>query len=314
MESFFAWAMGVFGVMMETGALGMMCCGVRVVTDGREAAGLGDEVEVEGAVAFAVAVAVEAARDERGVARAVVVVLSALGREATEGRFGATGAAGAAVAAAVPAPPMVLRTAGFLFSSAEARVGGLFRLEAVPARREVEPASALDALLGGRVVVLVLVLVLAVDADAEAAVGRRAPPAAAVAVPGRRGGTGSFLGACEAIFRRRTDDGDDGGGSEVLGLLMGCDVGLLAAALLRVAPPPEVLDPSAAMAVLAAIRGASAPSCGFSWALGGGRRAASSKLATPCAVTDDEQLRQVGWGAPCRRVQCCLPALASQQQ
>lgn len=291
-ESFFAWATGVLGVMMETGALGMVCCGVRVATDGREAAGLGVE-------------AARDARDARGVAREVVAVCSALGREAIEGRFAAPAAAavdGAMVdrlsdgvalpaAPAVPAPARVLRTAGFLFSSAAspsasacaalvpsvvrlaavpsgARVGGLFRLEPVPARREVELAGGLDALLGGRVVLFVDA---AADADAAAAGGRRTPTEAAA---GRRGGTGSFFaaaaGACEAILRRTTDEGEDGGGSALLAVLAVLEV--LAAALLRAASLAEVLDPSAAMLRPLAVRGA--PPCGNYM---GRRRSSSSR-------------------------------------
>ena len=96
MEAFLAWATGVLGVMMETGALGMMWCGVRVDTVGRVGAG------------FA-AVAVEAgdAREVRGVVPVPVRVregtFSVLGRDVVEGRFAA--AAAAAAADEAPAPP-----------------------------------------------------------------------------------------------------------------------------------------------------------------------------------------------------------------
>ena len=253
MDSFFACATGVLGVMVETGAFGTTCCGVRVLTAGRVAVGF----EVEGA------------RDVRGVAR--VAVCSALGREAVDGRFAAVveGAMvdllseGVALPAAL-APPMVLRTAGFLFSSPEvsddgsgsaspwalfvpnpmrlavapagARVGGLLRLDPAPARRDVLLASGFDALDGGRVVVFVV----------DAAAGRRAPAEAVVplAAAGRRGGTGSFLGALEAIFLRIADEGEDGGGSECCWGLAGT-LEIFAAALLRAASLAEVLEPSA---------------------------------------------------------------------
>jgi hypothetical protein len=253
MDSFFACATGVLGVMIETGALGIMCCGVRVVTVGRVAAGF----------------EVEAASDVRGVAR--VVVFSALGRDVVDGRFAAVveGAivdlrSDGAALPAVLAPPTVLRTAGFLVSSPEvttdssgsasawalfvrnpvrlaavpagARVGGLFRLDPVPARRDVLLASGFDALEGGRVVVFVV----------DAAVGRRAPAEAAVplAAAGRRGGTASFLGALEAIFLRTTDEGEDGGGSACCWGLAGT-LEIFAAAVLLAASLAEVLEPSA---------------------------------------------------------------------
>lgn len=228
--------------------------------------------------------AVDEAREARGVAR--VAADSALGRAVVEGRFVAAAVEGVMVdrraegvaAPAAPAPPSVLRTAGFLFSSPEvtdessgsasdgagfeaspvrlaavpagARVGGLFRLGPVAVRRDVEPASALDALLGGRVVVP--------GGAAAAAAGRRAPAEAAVLllVAGRRGGTGSFLGAFEAILRRRTDEGEDGGGSEC----SGCCCGLAGAfkictALLPAASLAEVLEPSAAILGQLPVRG-----------------------------------------------------------
>lgn len=162
-------------------------------------------------------------------------MFSALGRDVVDGRFAAV-VEGVMVdlrsdGAALPAPAMVLRTAGFLFSSAEvtaessgssdgaaleasvrltavagARVGGLLKLEPEAASRDVELVRGFDALLGGRVVVLV---------DAAAAAGRRAAEAAVLlAAAGRRGGTASLLGALEAILRRRTDEGEDGGGSD----------------------------------------------------------------------------------------------------
>ena len=266
-ESFFACATGVFGVMIETGAFGMVCCGARVVVAGRVAAGFW----------------VDEAREARGVAR--VGVFSALGREVVEGRFAAVVEGvtvdllsdGVALPGAALGPAMVLRTAGFLFSSpdvsdassgsasacagllasavrlaavpAGARVGGLFRLDPVPARRDVELAGGLDALDGGRVAVFV-----------DAAAGRRAP-AEAVVVPlaaaGRRGGTASFFaaeGALEAILRRTTEDGEDGGGSECCWGMAGT-LEIFAPALLLAASLAEVLEPSATMLGQLPVRG-----------------------------------------------------------
>lgn len=208
MEAFLAWATGVLGVMMETGALGMMWCGVRVDTVGRVGAG------------FA-AVAVEAgdAREVRGVVPVPVRVregtFSVLGRDVVEGRFAAAAAAAAVVGAGVRVVRLAVVAAG-------ARVGGLLRLEPEPARREVELARGFDALLDGRVAVAAPV-VLFVDADAAA--DRRAVVAAPAA--GRRGGTASFFAAvdaCEAILRRTTDDGEDGAGS-ALCWYCGCGCG-----------------------------------------------------------------------------------------
>ena len=210
MEAFLAWATGVLGVMMETGALGMMWCGVRVDTVGRVGAG------------FA-AVAVEAgdAREVRGVVPVPVRVregtVSVLGRDVVEGRFAA-----AVVEAGVRVEVRLAVVA------AGARVGGLFRLEPVPvpARREVELARGFDALLDGRVAVAVAApAVVFVDGDADAAADRRAVVAAPAA--GRRGGTASFFAAvdaCEAILRRTTDDGEDGAGS-ALCWYCGCGCG-----------------------------------------------------------------------------------------
>ena len=225
MEAFLAWATGVLGVMMETGALGMMWCGVRVDTVGRVGAG------------FA-AVAVEAgdAREVRGVVPVPVRVregtFSVLGRDVVEGRFAAAAAAAAVVGAGVRVVRLAVVAAG-------ARVGGLLRLEPEPARREVELARGFDALLDGRVAVAAPV-VLFVDADAAA--DRRAVVAAPAA--GRRGGTASFFAAvdaCEAILRRTTDDGEDGAGSALCwycGCGCGCGCGCCS----------EVLDdPSAAI-------------------------------------------------------------------
>jgi hypothetical protein len=198
MEAFLAWATGVLGVMMETGALGMIWCGVRVDTVGRVGAG------------FA-AVADEAgdAREVRGVVRRVARegTFSVLGRDVVDGRF----AVAAAAAVVVEAGVRVEVRLAVVAVAAGARVGGLFRLEPVPARRdvEVELARGLDALLDGRVAGPVVVFV-----DADAAAGRRAVVAAPAA--GRRGSTASFfeaVDACEAILRRTTDDGEDGAGS-----------------------------------------------------------------------------------------------------
>jgi hypothetical protein len=271
MESFFACATGVFGVMVETGALGTTWCGVRVFIEGREAAGFAG-------------VDVDAGSEARGVARVVVGAFSVLGREVVEGRFAAVAVVvgamvdlrsdGVARPAAV-APPIVRRTAGFLFSSpspevtdvrsgsaspaaalvpsavrlavvpAGARVGGLFRLDPVPARREVLLARGLDALLGGRVVVFAV----------NAAAGRRVAGAALpLAAAGRRGGTASFLGAEEAILRRRTDEGDDGGGSDTCCGLAGT-LAMFAAALLLAPSLAEVLEPSAAILAKLPVRG-----------------------------------------------------------
>lgn len=231
-------------------------------------------------------VGVAAGREARGAVR-VVVVFSALGREVVEGRFAGAAAvavAGAMVdrradGVALPVavtPPAVLRTAGCLCSSPEvivarsgsaspaaalapdavrraavpagARVGGLFRLDPAPARREVAAARGFEALLGGRVVVFVV----------DAAAGRRAAEAAvALAAAGRRGGTGSFLGAEEAILRRRTDEGDEGGGNETVCGLAGT-LAMLAAALVLAASLAEVLEPSAAILGQLPVRGASA--------------------------------------------------------
>jgi hypothetical protein len=230
MEAFLAWATGVLGVMMETGALGMMWCGVRVDTVGRVGAGFA-------AVAVAVAVAVEAgdAREVRGVvpvpvaARGVVRegTLSVLGRDVVDGRFAA-----AAAAVVEPGGRVEVRLA---VVAAGARVGGLLRLEPEPARREVEPARGFDALLDGRAAV-------AVAAPVVVFVDRRAVVAAPAA--GRRGGTASFFAAadaCEAILRRTTDDGEDGAGSALCwycGCGCGCGCGCCS----------EVLDdPSAAI-------------------------------------------------------------------
>ena len=214
MEAFLAWATGVLGVMMETGALGMMWCGVRVDTVGRVGAGFA-----------AVAVAVEAgdAREVRGVVAVPVRVrggtFSVLGRDVVEGRF----AAATAVAAVVGAGVRVVRLA---VVAAGARVGGLLRLEPEPARREVELARGFDALLDGRVAVAAPVVVFVdADADADAAADRRAVVAAPAA--GRRGGTASFfvaVDACDAILRRTTDDGEDGAGS-ALCWYCGCGCG-----------------------------------------------------------------------------------------
>ena len=184
---------------------------------------------------------VEDARDARGVAR--VVVLSALGRDVVDGRFAEVvegvivdrRSDGVALPAAALAPPMVLRIAGFLFSSPEvtddssssvsdgvgldanpvrlaailgvARVEGLFKLDPVAARRDVELVRGFDALEGACIVAV------------DAAAGRRVPAEAVVpfAAAGRRGGTGSFFAAedeLEAILRRTTDEGEEGGGSE----------------------------------------------------------------------------------------------------
>lgn len=253
-ESFFACATGVFGVMIETGAFGTTWCGVRVLMEGRE---------------FVVFAGVDAGREARGVAR--VVVASALGREVVEGRLTAV-VVGAMVdlrsdgvalpAAAVPAK--LLRTVGFLFSSPEvtearsgsaspaaafvpnavrlaavptgARVGGLLRLLPAPARREVLLARGFDALLGGRVVVFV----------DDAAGARRAAGAALLLVAaGLRGGTGSFLGAEEAILRRRTDEGEDGGGNDTCCGLAGT-LAIFAGTLLLAASLAEVLEPPSA--------------------------------------------------------------------
>lgn len=224
MECFFACDTGVFGVMIETGALGMMWWGVRVAIVGRAVAGFD----------------VKDAREARGVAR--VVVFSALGRDVVDGRFAEVvegvivdrRSDGVALPAA-PAPPMVLRIAGFLFSSPEvtddssgsasggvaldanpvrlavtpgvARIEGLFKLDPVVERRDVELVRGFDALEGGRVVAV------------DTAAGRRVPAEAVVTfvAAGRRGGTGSFFtteDALEAILRRTTDEGEEGGGSE----------------------------------------------------------------------------------------------------
>lgn len=216
MEAFLAWATGVLGVMMETGALGMMWCGVRVDTLGRVGAGFA-----------AVAVAVEAgdAREVRGVVPVPVPVrvregtFSVLGRDVVEGRFAAAAAAAAVVGAGVRVVRLAVVAAG-------ARVGGLLRLEPEPARREVELARGFDALLDGRVAVAAPVVVFVdADADADAAADRRAVVAAPAA--GRRGGTASFFAAvdaCEAILRRTTDDGEDGAGS-ALCWYCGCGCG-----------------------------------------------------------------------------------------
>lgn len=224
MEAFLAWATGVLGVMMETGALGMMWCGVRVDTLGRVGAGFA-----------AVAVAVEAgdAREVRGVVPVPVPVrvregtFSVLGRDVVEGRFAAAAAAAVVVEAGVRVVRLAVVAAG-------ARVGGLLR-------REVELARGFDALLDGRVAVGAPVVVF-VDADADAAADRRAVVAAPAA--GRRGGTASFfvaVDACEAILRRTTDDGEDGAGSALCwycGCGCGCGCGCCS----------EVLDdPSAAI-------------------------------------------------------------------
>lgn len=207
MEAFLAWATGVLGVMMETGALGMMWCGVRVDTLGRVGAGFA-----------AVAVAVEAgdAREVRGVVPVPVPVrvregtFSVLGRDVVEGRFAAAAAAAVVVEAGVRVVRLAVVAAG-------ARVGGLLR-------REVELARGFDALLDGRVAVGAPVVVF-VDADADAAADRRAVVAAPAA--GRRGGTASFfvaVDACDAILRRTTDDGEDGAGS-ALCWYCGCGCG-----------------------------------------------------------------------------------------
>lgn len=262
-ESFFACATGVFGVMVETGAFGTTWCGVRVFMEGREVAGFAG---------------VDAGREARGVAR--VFVLSVLSREVVEGRFAAVvvGAMvdrrsdGVALPAAV-APAKLLRTAGFLFSSPEitdvrsgsaspvaafvpsavrlavvptgARVGGLFRLLPAPARREVLRSRAFDALLGGRVDVFVV----------DAAAGRRAAGAALLlAAAGLRGGTGSFLGAEEAILRRRTDEGEDGGGSDTSCGLAGT-LAIFAGTLLLAASLAGVLEPSATILGELPVRG-----------------------------------------------------------
>ena len=270
-DSFFACATGVFGVMVETGAFGTTWCGVRVFIEGREAAGFAG---------------VDAGREARGVAR--VVVFSALGREVVEGRFAAVvvGAivdlrsAGAARPAVLVVPAKLLRTAGFLFSSpgvtadrsgsaspvavfvpsavrlaavpTGARVGGLFKLLAAPARREVLRSRGFDALLGGRVVVFVV----------DAAAGRRAAGAALLlAAAGLRSGTGSFLGAEEAILRRRTDEGEDGGGSDTCCGLAGT-LAIFAGTLLLAASLAGVLEPSATILGELPVRGPPArPRC-----------------------------------------------------
>jgi hypothetical protein len=253
-ESFFACATGVFGVMVETGAFGTTWCGVRVFMEGRDVAGFAG---------------VDAGREARGVAR--VAVFSALGREVVEGRFAAVVAGamvdlrsdGVARPAVLAVPAMLLRTVGFLFSSPEvtdarsgsaspaaafvpsavrlaavptgARVGGLFKLLPAPARREVLLVRGFDALLGGRVVVFVV----------DAAAGRRAAGAALLlAAAGLRGATGSLLGAEEAILRRRTE-GEDGGGSDTCCGLAGT-LAIFAGTLLLAASLAEVLEPPSA--------------------------------------------------------------------
>jgi hypothetical protein len=110
------------------------------------------------------------------------------------------------------AASVVLRTEGFLFSSPDVmddrsgsaseavvdlvvsagrlaavpgagRVGGLFRLDPVVLVRTVELASGRDAVVEARGAVVL------------AAGGRRAPTVAVPPAVGRRGGTGSFVGA-----------------------------------------------------------------------------------------------------------------------
>lgn len=236
-DNFLACATGVLGVIVETGAFGIVWCGVRVDTVSRVG------VDFAAAGEFELAVEAEGAREARGVVREFT--FSILGLEVVDGRFAAAAVPGVRVerlsdgvalpAAVLPVPavPTLLRTAGFLLSStadcsdsvlvcaaaafvpsavrlaavpAGARVGGLLKLEPVLARREVELVSGRDALLAGRVVVFVVPVVLV-----DAAAGRRTAAEAVVVPPavGRRGGTGSFFvteGALEAILRRRTDE------------------------------------------------------------------------------------------------------------
>jgi hypothetical protein len=273
MEAFLAWATGVLGVMMETGALGMIWCGVRVDTVGRVGAGFA-----------AVAVAVEAgdAREVRGVVPVPVAArgavregtFSVLVRDVVDGRF--------AAAAAAVVEPGVRVEVRLAVVAASARVGGLLRLEPEPARREVELARGFDALLDGRAAV-------AAAAPVVVFVDRRAVVAAPAA--GRRGGTASFFAAadaCEAILRRTTDDGEDGAGSALCwycGCGCGCGCGCCS----------EVLDdPSAAILGQLQLRlkgrgGAPArPQCYQSangqWTVSSGQQTADSTALFACRL------------------------------
>jgi hypothetical protein len=215
-EGFFACPIGA--LVAEPGA-------ARVVVDGR--------VPV-------VLVADADASDARGVAR--IFDASAAGR-VVRGRFVVEVVAGAIegldvvfpgeARVAAPAVPGVLRTAVLLFSSPEVtddrsgsasdaaadldtnvvllavvpgtgRVGGLFKLDPTVLTRAVELLDGFDALeIDGRALL-------------DAAVGRRAPAAAAPAVVvGRRGRIASLLAepALEAILRRTEDVGVEGAGN-----------------------------------------------------------------------------------------------------
>jgi hypothetical protein len=174
-----------------------------------------------------VAVLVEGAREERGAVFAVeasaaervvagrLAVLVVLEGAIEDLRSVAVVLAGDRVV--VAGVMVVLRAAGFLFSSPEVmepmsgsaseaadlednavllaavpgagRVGGLFKLEPAVVVRAVELVRGRDVVVEARVV-------------ADAAVGRRAPVGAVLAVPvasGRRGAAASCLGAAEEV-------------------------------------------------------------------------------------------------------------------
>jgi hypothetical protein len=201
-ESFFACAAGAFAAAPPIAALAVATDGrvpVVRVEEAREA--LGARVVLASAAGRVVRgrlVVVEGASDCRdvGFPGEALVVVEATGVLRTAGfRFSSPDVTEESSGSASEAVGLVV----FLTAPGTARDGGLFRLDPLVPRRDVELVVGFDALTGVR-------------EDVVDTVGRRAGAVPLDVVVGRRGGTPSLL-AFDAIFWRMTFVGVDGAGN-----------------------------------------------------------------------------------------------------